>query len=96
MDEGFELLEEKVRKAAELVRRLRGENTRLEDDLGRARARLQAAEKKLSSLESGPDAPAADKKAAEVLGQEVSGLRREREEIKRRIAKLVEVLDSLD
>ena len=46
MEDGFELLEEKVKKAADLVRRLRRENKDLEGDLAKIKPRLQEAEKK--------------------------------------------------
>ena len=42
MENSFELLEDKVRKAVELVKRLRKENKELQDELQRARPRLQA------------------------------------------------------
>lgn len=96
METGFELLEEKVRKAAELVRRLRKENKGLEDDLGKAKARLQDAEKKLLGLEKEIQARGAGAEEAETLRAEVKGLRKEREDVRGRIAKLVEILDSLE
>lgn len=94
MDGSFELLEEKVRKAADLVKRLRRENKSLEEDLTRARGRLQDAEKRLDALEKerGSEHP----KELEALKGEVKALKQEREEVRNRIAKLVEVLDSLD
>ena len=93
MDHGFDVLEDKVRKAADLVVRLRKENGALEADLGKARARLQEAEKRLTSLEAdrpttGPDAAA--------MGRELALLQKERDEIRLRLAKIVEILDILD
>jgi chromosome segregation ATPase len=92
MEDGFELLEEKVKKAAELVRRLRKENKDLEGDLAKIKPRLQEAEKKLQDLEKLKGAPA----QLESLNHEVKTLQKEREEVRVRIAKLVEVLDGLD
>jgi predicted nucleic acid-binding Zn-ribbon protein len=95
MEEGFELLEEKVRKAADLVKRLRKANHDLEEERSRLGARVKEAEKRLDTLEkqrgSSPDAPRRD-----ALAEEVAGWRHEREEIRRRIARLVEVLDGLE
>jgi predicted nucleic acid-binding Zn-ribbon protein len=95
MEEGFELLEEKVRKAADLVKRLRKANRDLEEERSRLGARVKEAEKRLDTLEkqrgSSPDAPRRD-----ALAEEVAGWRHEREEIRRRIARLVEVLDGLE
>ena len=78
MENNFELLEDKVRKAVELVKRLRKENRELQEEHKHRAA-------------SGEDA----RKAA-ALAQEVKDLRHEREEIRRRIAKLVEALDALE
>ena len=96
MEDSFELLEEKVRKAAELVRRLRKENKGLEDDLGKARARLQEAEKKLETLEREVQASGGRSQELDSLQKDVKALKQEREEVRRRIAKLVEVLEGLD
>ena len=96
MQDSFEVLEGRVRKAAELVQRLRTENAHLGEDLEKARKKLADAEKRLQSA-GRPEAPDAqqDKRVGE-LGQEVASLRREREEIRQRIETLVAVLDELD
>ena len=47
MEKGFELLEQKVRKAAELVKRLQGENKALATQLAEAQARLKQAARDL-------------------------------------------------
>jgi len=96
MENAFDQLEEKVKKAAEVVRRLRQENKTLQDELGRIRPRLQEVEKTVQAMEKGKGASAEDTRRQEALGQEVRDLRAEREEIRRRIAKLVQVLDGLD
>ena len=96
MEEGFELLEEKVRKAADLVKRLRKANRDLEEERSRLGARVKEAEKRLDTLEKQRGSSSDDGRRREVLAEEVAGLRHEREEIRRRIAKLVEVLDALE
>ena len=96
MENAFDQLEEKVKKAADVVRRLRHENKTLQDELGRIRPRLQEVEKTVQAMEKGKGASAEDSRRSEALGQEVKDLRAEREEIRRRIAKLVQVLDGLD
>jgi predicted RNase H-like nuclease (RuvC/YqgF family) len=96
MDESFDVLEEKVRKAAELVKRLRKENRALDEDLGKARARLEAAEKRLAALEKDAGASHDHGQKLDALGQQLKALQLERGEVRSRIAKLVEVLDSLD
>lgn len=96
MEDAFEVLEEKVRKAADLVRRLRKDNRELQEEQGRLRVRLREAEEGLASLGKQRGESAAEARQLESLGQEVKVLRQEREEVRRRIAKLVEVLDGLD
>jgi chromosome segregation ATPase len=96
MENSFDLLEEKVRKAADLVRRLRKENKALDEDLTKVRGRLEAAEKSLQALERQKGAAEDHGKELEVKDQELKALRRERDEVKSRIARIVEVLESLD
>ena len=98
MDNAFDQLEEKVKKAAEVVKGLRHENKGLQEELARVRRHLQDVEKSVASLEKDKDrgpSPEESRKL-ETLGSEVKDLRAEREEIRRRIAKLVQVLDALD
>ena len=83
MENAFDQLEDRVKKAAEVVKRLRHENRTLQDELVRIR-------------EKGRGASAEEGRRTDTLGQEVKELRAEREEIRRRIAKLVQVLDALD
>ncbi len=96
MSEGFDVLEEKVRKAAALVKRLREENQTLGEDLGKARARLEAAEKRLSALEKEAGVSHDHARTLDDLGKQLKTLRQERDEVRGRIAKLVEVLDTLE
>jgi uncharacterized protein involved in exopolysaccharide biosynthesis len=96
MDDSFKLLEEKVKKAAELVRRLRDENHGLSEELGKVRPRLQELEKSIQSLEKQRGASAEESRKLEALGSEVQRLREERVEVRQRIARLVEVLDGLE
>ena len=91
MEEGFELLEEKVRKAADLVKRLRKANHDLEEERSRLGARVKEAEKRKQRASSSEDS-----RRREPLAEEVASLRHEREEIRRRLARLVEVLDGLE
>jgi chromosome segregation ATPase len=96
MENGFDLLEEKVRRTVDLVKRLRKENKALDEDLARARARLDQAQKALESLERERGAQSAQSGHLESLGKELKVLRQEREEVRGRIAKLVEALNGLD
>jgi hypothetical protein len=96
MDTGFEQLEQRVRKAAELVRALRARNRDLESAAGEARTRLDAAEQRLAGLEAERRSPAVDPARVDALSNEVKTMRQEREEIRRRIARILEVLDEID
>ena len=96
MENNFELLEDRVRKAVELVKRLRGENKGLQDELGKARPRLQELEKKVEAADKHRGAATAEGGKVEALVREIKDLRHERDEIRRRIAKLVEALDALE
>lgn len=81
MENAFDQLEDRVKKAAEVVRALRQENKALQDELGRIKGKGPSPE---------------DARRLDALGSEVKDLRAERDEIRRRIAKLVQVLDALD
>ena len=94
MESGFDQLEQKVKKAADVVRSLRTENKSLQEELGRVKSRLQEAEKASAEKPKGPSPE--DARKLEAQGKEIDGLRAERDEIRRRIAKLVQVLDALD
>jgi len=94
--DGFELLEEKVKKAAEIVKKLRRENKALEDDLTKSRWKLQEAEKRLDAVEAEVKAQSGKGGDVEGLTAQLQALKDEREEVKKRIAKLVDVLDGLD
>jgi predicted nucleic acid-binding Zn-ribbon protein len=96
VEDGFELLEQKVRKAAELVRQLQGENKTLRTDLGQAQTRFKEAEKRLEGTEKRGGAAAEEGLQLDALGREVKALRQERADVRARIAKLVEVLEGLD
>lgn len=96
MENAFDQLEERVKKAAEVVKRLRHENQGLQEELARVRPRLSEVEKTVQDLEKGKGPSAEETRRLEELGREVKDLRGEREEIRRRIAKLVQVLDALD
>jgi predicted nucleic acid-binding Zn-ribbon protein len=106
----FSLLEDKVRKAAALVRDLRERNQslerelpevrkrsqRLEEELPGLRSRVQDLQKALQAAEKGVGASSEDAKRLAATEQELKILRQEREEIRLRIARLMEVLDALE
>ena len=96
-EKGFALLEDKVRKAADLVVRLRRENGNLQDEASRLRSMVQQMEKAARAApprEKGPSPEEAKRLAA--MEQELKELRRERDDIRGRIARLVDVLESLE
>jgi chromosome segregation ATPase len=106
----YSLLEDKVRKAAALVRDLRQRNQslerelpearkrseRLEEELPELRSRVQDLQRALQAAEKGVGASGEDAKRLAATEQELKILRQEREEIRIRIARLIEVLDGLE
>ncbi|HET6899498.1 MAG TPA: hypothetical protein VFK70_14180 [Vicinamibacteria bacterium] len=98
----FSLLEDKVRKAASLVRELRQRNQSLEEELPEVRKRAQRLEQELPELRTRVQDLQRALQAAEnarklvASEQEVKTLRQEREEVRVRIARLMEVLDGLE
>jgi predicted RNase H-like nuclease (RuvC/YqgF family) len=96
MEDAFELLEEKVRKAAELVKSLRRENESLDHDLAKARGRLGEAEKRLADLEQQARSASGHGRELETAQRELKGLRQERTEVRERVVRLVEILDGLE
>jgi len=108
VDDSFKLLEEKIRSAAERMRQLGAENDSLKADLARARAGVQEAGRRADDSDRRRDAAEKqlregrsrtgreDAPQVEALARELKGLRSEREEIRARIARLVETLDALE
>jgi FtsZ-binding cell division protein ZapB len=95
-EDSFELLEDKVRRATELVKRLRRENKALAEDLASVRSRAQEAQTRETALEKGAGSSPRQLREMETLAEQLKVLRREREEVRKRISRLVGMLDSLD
>lgn len=93
MDDGFELLEEKVRQAAETVRRLREDKQAMERERNQLQHRLEESQK--AGAGKGGVSPA-DARRIESLSQELKQMHQERDQIKKRIAALLEVLKGLE
>ena len=93
---GFDVLEDKVRKATELVKKLRKENEKLQAEIGELRPRLEKTEKQLADAEKKKGASAEDAKRVEELSAELAAVRKDKDEVRKRIAKLVDVLESLE
>jgi predicted nucleic acid-binding Zn-ribbon protein len=97
MEESFELLEQRVQKAADLVKRLKDDNARLGAELEKARKRGAELEKRSGGSEKKGAAAAAEQQGRiEKLTEQVAALQEERDEIRRRIERLVSVLEALD
>jgi chromosome segregation ATPase len=94
VDNAFDLLEQRVRRAADALRRLQAENADLRKQLSKAQGALAQAEKALEK-----QGPAADPREAErhlAQARELAALQRDREELRQRIGRLVEALEGLD
>jgi len=94
--ESFDRLEEKVRKAVEVVKRLRKENADLQHRLDEGKRHAADVEKRVHTLEKQHGATSDAHKQLEALDKELKLLRSERAEVKERVARLVEVLDNLE
>jgi predicted nucleic acid-binding Zn-ribbon protein len=92
----FDVLEQKVRQAADTVRRLRAEKEQMEKERVTLRSSVQELEKKVASLEKQHKEAASGGARLEALRNEVDELRHEREEIRHRLARLVDVLDAIE
>ena len=96
MEKGFDLLEEKVRKAADLVARLRRENASLLDEAKRLRGRVQDLEQAAHAADKGRAGSAEEVRRVAGLEQEVKTMRQERDLIRQRIARIVAALDAIE
>lgn len=96
MQDSFDILEEKVKKAADLVKRLRKDNKSLEDQLKDNKARLAEAEKKLSGFEQQLGDSAGSAAKIDALTAEIASLRSDQDQVRTRVAKIVSLLESLD
>jgi FtsZ-binding cell division protein ZapB len=94
--ESFDRLEEKVRRAVDVVRRLRKENADLQQRLEEGRKHVADVDKRIHALEKQQGASADLHRQIAGLEKELKGLRTERAEVKERVAKLVDVLDNLE
>jgi predicted RNase H-like nuclease (RuvC/YqgF family) len=95
VEDSFKLLEERVHKAAQRLKDLSAEAQSLRAEVAQAKARAEKAERALAEAAGRPGKDTEDARRAEALAGEVASLRREREEIRDRIEKLVSLLESL-
>jgi predicted RNase H-like nuclease (RuvC/YqgF family) len=95
VEDSFKLLEDRIHKAAKRLKDLQAEVQGLRSELEQAKARADKAERALAAAREREGTGAEEAKKAEALAGEVKTLRREREEIRSGIEKLVELLESL-
>ena len=95
MEDSFKLLEDRIHRAAERLKTLSAEGQALRAELAQARSRADKAEQALAAAKEREGAGAGEAEKAQALAREVSTLKREREEIRDRIGKLVGLLESL-
>jgi chromosome segregation ATPase len=94
MDDHFELLEHRVQKAAARLRELRAENASLRSEVQAASARAERAERAARAGDA--QAPPAASDELTRARSELRQLGAEREEIRARVARLLELLERLD
>jgi predicted nucleic acid-binding Zn-ribbon protein len=92
----FDQLEERVKKAAEALRRLQIENEALRAEVNGLEGRLRVAEKAAEASPKKASGAAESARRASALESEVASLRQERQEVRNRLARLVELLEELE
>jgi regulator of replication initiation timing len=95
MEDSFSQLEERIKRAVEEVQRLRIENTAIKKKLEDAQRSLPSVDQKTRASETRTEDPGVRAHDAQEMNRELATLRRERQEIRSRIAKLVDILDQL-
>ena len=95
MEDSFKLLEDRIHRAAERLKTLSAEGQALRAELAQAKSRAEKAEKALAAAAAREGTGAEEARKAEALARELSTLKREREEIRDRVEKLVGLLESL-
>lgn len=96
MEDSFKVLESRIHRAAERLKELAAEGASLRTELEDARARASVAEQKLAQTAGDGEGKAEQAGKAEALAREVKTLRREREEIRDRIERLVDLLETFE
>ena len=96
MQDSFDILEEKVKRAADLVKKLRRDNKTFDDQLKENKAKLVEAERKLNALEAQMGDAAGHAAKIDGLTAEIETLKSEQEQVRTRVAKIVSLLESLD
>jgi prefoldin subunit 5 len=96
VDDSFELLEQRVQKAAARLQALTAENATLRAELEKAVARGDEAVREAHAATDGGAIAAKEGARVETIERELLELRRERDLVRSRIAKLVTLLDTLD
>jgi predicted RNase H-like nuclease (RuvC/YqgF family) len=95
VEDSFKLLEDRIHRAAQRLKDLSAEAQALRAEVGQAKARAEKAERALAEAAGRQGRDAEHAKEAEALAAEAKTLRREREEIRDRIEKLVGLLEGL-
>jgi hypothetical protein len=95
VEESFRLLEDKIHKAAKRLKALHSESESLRAEALKERARAEKAEKELAAAASRGEVGEEEARKREALAREVADLRAEREEVRRRLARLLELLEGL-
>jgi predicted nucleic acid-binding Zn-ribbon protein len=95
VEDSFKLLEERIHKAVRRLQELSDEAKALRAELGQAKARADKAEKALAEAVASRGAEAVEAEKREAVARELTTLKRERAEIRARVAKLVGILEGL-
>jgi len=91
----FQELEEKLLKVAEVFKQTRDEKQARENELEKLREASQEESQQVAEKERENQALKADLQRIPVLERELQGLRREREEVRARVEKMIRQIDAL-
>jgi len=91
----FQELEEKLMKVAEAFKQTREEKRSRESELEKLRAASQAESRQVAEKDREIQALKADVERIPLLEREVQGLRRERDEVRARVEKMIRQIDAL-
>jgi FtsZ-binding cell division protein ZapB len=95
VEDSFELLEERVRRAVERLKSLSAEVEALRAEVAQANRRAEKAEAGLAAATRREGAGSDQVQKAAALAGELKAMRREREDVRARVEKLVGLLESL-
>ncbi len=95
-DKSFDLLEERVKKAAQALRRLKDDNTTLAQKAQAAQASASALQERLAAAQKEKESVGAAARELAAARGEIKVLQHERDEVRKRVNRIVALLDEIE